>query len=439
VASARSLLTGDWPMLAKDAKSNKTLTFKVRIGQFSEKFTSIVEYIAHMRWVLLLLVFLVACAQPVEQTEPIKTQTFRLTDAQIQNALELGQQSITESEILLNKVKYSENISIWTPELNLAAEYSQKQLTPSQIEHLAQLDEITFSAVVEGYSDNFSRIIQSVIEFDDGSILRTLHKTATDIKRYEYRDYGPKYWTTMGFSYKYTALKGKTFTLKITDKQTTRIDLTNEIWESYTPSAPVVVPVQEKKPVERESERYAQLDELLIKLDEQYDSDYDLMLSTHDSSADSLRADCGQETGDIMELCFDKTETLLDVWNLVAKNHLSLVSSLKEDLIDYAFNSQVDLEDIYQSALNDLAKDTEEGLQKIRDMSSFKRTSDEPYVPQKVVVQPPKTQGIMVTRVIDGDTIEINTGERVRLIGINTPEVGEDCYEEAKEELENVF
>ena len=45
----------------------------------------------------------------------------------------------------------------------------------------------------------------------------------------------------------------------------------------------------------------------------------------------------------------------------------------------------------------------------------------------------------MVTKIIDGDTIEIDTGERVRLIGINSPEVGEDCYEEAKEELERLI
>jgi len=43
------------------------------------------------------------------------------------------------------------------------------------------------------------------------------------------------------------------------------------------------------------------------------------------------------------------------------------------------------------------------------------------------------------TRVLDGDTIEIETGERVRLIGINSAEFGEECYEEAKEELEDLI
>lgn len=36
-----------------------------------------------------------------------------------------------------------------------------------------------------------------------------------------------------------------------------------------------------------------------------------------------------------------------------------------------------------------------------------------------------------VTRVIDGDTIDIDTGERVRLLGIDTPEIGECYYEES--------
>src|SRR3989344_8163920 len=42
---------------------------------------------------------------------------------------------------------------------------------------------------------------------------------------------------------------------------------------------------------------------------------------------------------------------------------------------------------------------------------------------------------VIVKRVIDGDTIELESGERVRLLGINTPEKGEWLYEEAKEFL----
>jgi endonuclease YncB( thermonuclease family) len=36
-----------------------------------------------------------------------------------------------------------------------------------------------------------------------------------------------------------------------------------------------------------------------------------------------------------------------------------------------------------------------------------------------------------VTRVIDGDTVEIEGAGRVRLIGVDTPERGEECFDEA--------
>ena len=40
---------------------------------------------------------------------------------------------------------------------------------------------------------------------------------------------------------------------------------------------------------------------------------------------------------------------------------------------------------------------------------------------------------VFVTRVVDGDTIEIASGHRVRYIGIDTPEKGEPYYVEAAE------
>ena len=43
----------------------------------------------------------------------------------------------------------------------------------------------------------------------------------------------------------------------------------------------------------------------------------------------------------------------------------------------------------------------------------------------------------IVSNIIDGDTIKLLRGEGVRLIGINAPGVGEKCYEEAKEFLED--
>lgn len=44
-----------------------------------------------------------------------------------------------------------------------------------------------------------------------------------------------------------------------------------------------------------------------------------------------------------------------------------------------------------------------------------------------------------VTRVIDGDTFVIETGERVRMIGIDTPEQGQIYYQEAKEHLKDLI
>jgi len=49
-----------------------------------------------------------------------------------------------------------------------------------------------------------------------------------------------------------------------------------------------------------------------------------------------------------------------------------------------------------------------------------------------------KNQTFLVTYVVDGDTIEIEGEEKVRLICMDTPEKGEEFYDEAKEYLENL-
>jgi len=46
-----------------------------------------------------------------------------------------------------------------------------------------------------------------------------------------------------------------------------------------------------------------------------------------------------------------------------------------------------------------------------------------------------ETMQSKLIRVVDGDTIEIENGIKVRLLGINTPEKGQIYYEEAKEYL----
>jgi micrococcal nuclease len=44
-----------------------------------------------------------------------------------------------------------------------------------------------------------------------------------------------------------------------------------------------------------------------------------------------------------------------------------------------------------------------------------------------------------VTRVIDGDTFETDTGEKVRLIGINAPEISDIFGQEAKQHLSDLI
>ncbi|MEM0242941.1 MAG: thermonuclease family protein [Candidatus Aenigmatarchaeota archaeon] len=44
-----------------------------------------------------------------------------------------------------------------------------------------------------------------------------------------------------------------------------------------------------------------------------------------------------------------------------------------------------------------------------------------------------------VASVIDGDTFVDEKGEKIRLIGINAPEIGKKCYEESKEKLKEMI
>jgi len=53
----------------------------------------------------------------------------------------------------------------------------------------------------------------------------------------------------------------------------------------------------------------------------------------------------------------------------------------------------------------------------------------------KPVVKPEPAGMFVVSRVIDGDTVELNTGDDVRMVGIDTPERGECGYAEATTNL----
>ena len=52
-------------------------------------------------------------------------------------------------------------------------------------------------------------------------------------------------------------------------------------------------------------------------------------------------------------------------------------------------------------------------------------------------ISPELTEQALVTRVIDGDTLVLVNGERVRLLGLDTPERGEFLYQEAKDWLKD--
>lgn len=63
-------------------------------------------------------------------------------------------------------------------------------------------------------------------------------------------------------------------------------------------------------------------------------------------------------------------------------------------------------------------------------------------LPEKEVTEPVQEPisktSIVASEVIDGDTIELNSGDKVRLIGINTPESGQYYYSEAKNKLKEL-
>jgi micrococcal nuclease len=44
-----------------------------------------------------------------------------------------------------------------------------------------------------------------------------------------------------------------------------------------------------------------------------------------------------------------------------------------------------------------------------------------------------------VSEIVDGDTFKTRDGSTIRLIGVNSPEIGEPCSMEAKDELRNLI
>lgn len=68
-----------------------------------------------------------------------------------------------------------------------------------------------------------------------------------------------------------------------------------------------------------------------------------------------------------------------------------------------------------------------------------KETPQQEESEEVVRVQKEQTENLaLVTFVVDGDTVEIESGERVRLIGIDAPERGDSYYSESKVQLEKL-
>lgn len=53
--------------------------------------------------------------------------------------------------------------------------------------------------------------------------------------------------------------------------------------------------------------------------------------------------------------------------------------------------------------------------------------------------QCPNSENVLVTKVIDGDTIVVQGGYHIRLLGIDADEKGYPCYEKAKKRLEELI
>ena len=74
-----------------------------------------------------------------------------------------------------------------------------------------------------------------------------------------------------------------------------------------------------------------------------------------------------------------------------------------------------------------LGWDYHEGLRKIEEAGGYKRSE---------IIFPTRAQ---VQKVDDGDTIQLDNGQQVRLIGINAPDRGETGFEESRNYLQGLI
>ena len=161
--------------------------------------------------------------------------------------------------------------------------------------------------------------------------------------------------------------------------------------------------------------RPEQTEEFLGKLYTQCLNELDLLYETYNSSMYKFIAIC--DGG--VDFCFGQVDELLNQLGDESPLLSALCSSLSGELLDKAQYTDVDLEDLYEELSKELSTKAQEG--RLRLMNLYEKL--------------PSTELLTtynVVRVIDGDTIAIDTGESIRLIGINAPEAGEECYDEAK-------
>ena len=104
--------------------------------------------------------------------------------------------------------------------------------------------------------------------------------------------------------------------------------------------------------------------------------------------------------------------------NLFSKNS----TALKVILVLFAVGAFLARPDLF--SYEKIGEENREGLENIENADKQGPQEDENH---------------HVKTVIDGDTITLTTGEKVRLIGIDTPERGDDLYEEAREHLRSLI
>ena len=84
-------------------------------------------------------------------------------------------------------------------------------------------------------------------------------------------------------------------------------------------------------------------------------------------------------------------------------------------------------------------RSTEKATATGRDRDGGKRGGRVTAAPKRRAAPRPAPPTFYVSRIVDGDTIELGNGETVRLVGIDTPEVGECGFEEASANLSSLI